>query len=139
LTGVEVRPANGEAGSEAIVADLVVDAGGRGSRSPHWLAEFGYGPPREESIGVDIGYMTRLYRRHPEHMKGKRAVIIAACRPDWRTGVALAQEDGRWIVTLGGYFDDHPPSDEAAYAEFARSLQSRRSLRLCATPSRCRR
>jgi flavin-dependent dehydrogenase len=115
VTGIEVRPVNGEAGSETIVADLVVDAGGRGSRSPHWLAEFGYVPPREESIRVDIGYMTRHYRRHPEQLNGKRAVIIAACRPDWRTGVALAQENGRWILTLGGYFDDHPPSDEAAF------------------------
>jgi 2-polyprenyl-6-methoxyphenol hydroxylase-like FAD-dependent oxidoreductase len=50
-------------------------------------------------------------------------VILAACDPDWRVGVALSQEDDRWIVTLGGYFDDHPPSDEAAYTEFARSLQ----------------
>jgi hypothetical protein len=34
----------------------------------------------------------------------------------------LAQEGERWIVTLGGYLDDHPPLDEAGYIEFARSL-----------------
>jgi 2-polyprenyl-6-methoxyphenol hydroxylase-like FAD-dependent oxidoreductase len=123
VTGVRVRPEGGAAEGETISADLVVDAGGRGSRSATWLAEFGYAAPREESIGVDIGYMTRLYRRRPEHLNGKRAVILAACHPDWRVGVALSQEDDRWIVTLGGYFDDHPPSDETAYAEFARSLQ----------------
>lgn len=48
---------------------------------------------------------------------------MAACRPDWRIGVALAQEGDRWIVTLGGYFDDHPPAEDAGYIEFARSLQ----------------
>jgi hypothetical protein len=66
--------------------------------------------------------MTRLYRRRPEHLRGKEAIVMAACRPGWRFGVILAQEDERWIVTLGGYLGDHPPVDEAGYIEFARSL-----------------
>jgi 2-polyprenyl-6-methoxyphenol hydroxylase-like FAD-dependent oxidoreductase len=123
VTGVLIEPRNGTARPEAMAADLIVDTGGRGSRSPAWLEAWGYPRPREESIQVNIGYTTRLYRRRPEQLGGKNAVIMAACRPDWRIGVALAQEDERWIVTLGGYFDDHPPSDEAGYVEFARSLQ----------------
>ncbi len=123
VTGVRIQPRGGSGDSETIAADLVVDAGGRGSRSPAWLDGWGYVRPREESIEVGIGYMTRLYRRRPEHLNGKQAIIIAACRPDWRLGVILAQEDNRWIVTLGGYLGDHPPSDESGYVEFARSLQ----------------
>ena len=120
VTGVRVR---GASGAETIGADFVVDASGRGSRSPAWLDTLGYDKPREESIQVNIGYMTRLYRRRPEHLNGKRAVILGACHPDWRFGVILAQEHDRWIVTLGGYFGDHAPTDEAGYLEFARSLQ----------------
>jgi hypothetical protein len=56
-------------------ADLVVDASGRGSRSPAWLAALGYAKPREESIKVDIGYMTRQYRRLPQHLHGKNGVL----------------------------------------------------------------
>jgi 2-polyprenyl-6-methoxyphenol hydroxylase-like FAD-dependent oxidoreductase len=124
VTGVRVRPSGGgRAKGETIEADLVIDASGRGSRSPRWLSSSGYAPPREETIPVNIGYMTRLYRRLPGQLGGKTAVIMAACRPDWRIGVVLAQEEDRWIVTLGGYFDDHPPADEAGYREFARSLQ----------------
>jgi len=120
VTGVRVR---GAGGINTISADFVADASGRGSRSPAWLDALGYDKPREESIPVNIGYMTRLYRRQPEHLSGKQAVILGACQPDWRFGVILAQEHDRWIVTLGGYFGDHAPADEAGYIEFARSLQ----------------
>jgi 2-polyprenyl-6-methoxyphenol hydroxylase-like FAD-dependent oxidoreductase len=122
VTGVRVRLRGGSAGAETMRADLVVDASGRGSRSPAWLDALGYAKPREESIRVDIGYMTRLYRRRPEHLSGKQAAVIAACRPDWRCGAILAQEDERWIVSLGGYLGDHPPADEAGFIAFARTL-----------------
>jgi len=67
--------------------------------------------------------MTRLYRRRPEHLNAKQAVLLGACHRDLRFGVILAQEHDRWIVTLGGYFGDYAPSDDTGYIEFARSLQ----------------
>jgi flavin-dependent dehydrogenase len=121
VTGVRAQSLAGA--TEAIDCDLLVDASGRGSKSPTWLEALGYAKPREDSIRVDIGYMTRFYRRRPEHLPGKQAVILGACRPDWRFGVILAQEQDRWIVTLGGYFGDYAPSDDAGYVEFARGLQ----------------
>lgn len=124
VTGVRVVTRDGTGGAtEELAADLVVDASGRGSHSPTWLEAEGYGRPREESIQVNIGYMTRLYRRRPDDLGGKQAAILAACRPDWRLGVIPAQEDDRWIVTLGGYFGDYAPADDAGFIEFARSLQ----------------
>jgi 2-polyprenyl-6-methoxyphenol hydroxylase-like FAD-dependent oxidoreductase len=122
VTGVRVQLQPDSGGAETITADLVVDASGRGSHSPAWLDALGYAKPREEGVQVHIGYMTRLYRRRPEHLSGKRAIVMAACQPGWRFGVILAQEDDRWIVTLGGYQGDRPPIDEAGYIEFARSL-----------------
>jgi 2-polyprenyl-6-methoxyphenol hydroxylase-like FAD-dependent oxidoreductase len=122
VTGVRVQFRGSSAGAEMMHADLVVDASGRGSPSPAWLDALGYAKPREESIRVDIGYMTRLYRRRPEHLDGKQAAVIAACQPGWRCGAMLAQEDERWIVSLGGYLGDHPPADESGFVEFARSL-----------------
>ena len=122
VTGLRVQAQRDSGGVETISADLVVDASGRGSHSPAWLDALGYAKPREEGVQVRIGYMTRLYRRRPEHLPGKQAVVMAGCRPGWRFGVILAQEDDRWIVTLGGYLGDRPPADEAGYIEFARSL-----------------
>jgi flavin-dependent dehydrogenase len=98
VTGVQVAPRNSDE-VETINADLVVDASGRGSRSPAWLDALGYAKPREEQIKVNIGYKTRLYRRRPEDLHGKMGAIIAACRPDWRFGAILAQEGERWTLS----------------------------------------
>jgi len=122
VTGVRVKPRNDAMAADVIEADLVVDASGRGSQSPAWLAEFGYARPREETIKVGIGYMTRLFRRRPDELHGKTGAIIAACDPDWRFGAILAQEGDRWTVSLGGYLGDQVPGDEFGHLEFARSL-----------------
>ena len=44
---------------EEIAADLVVDATGRGGRTPAWLTEMGYDPPAEEQVRVDVKYASR--------------------------------------------------------------------------------
>ena len=114
VAGVRIQSRGGH-GAEMMSADLVVDASGRGSRSPAWLAALGYAKPREESIKVDIGYMTRQYRRLPQHLHGKNGVLIGACPPNWRFGAILVQEGERWIVSLGGYLGDQIPADEAGF------------------------
>src|SRR6516225_8393421 len=72
VTGVRVQLQRGSGDAQAINADLVVDASGRGSQSPAWLDALGYAKPREEGIEVRIGYMTRLYRPRPDHLHGKQ-------------------------------------------------------------------
>jgi len=54
-----------------LAADLVVDASGRHSRSPEWLAALGYETPGLDTIEVRISYATRLFQRRPEHLGGK--------------------------------------------------------------------
>jgi 2-polyprenyl-6-methoxyphenol hydroxylase-like FAD-dependent oxidoreductase len=121
VTGVQVP---GLSGNEAALhADLVVDATGRGSHGPQWLEGLGYEPPIEDAVHVGIGYATRVYRRRPGELDGDMVVVVAACVPDGRMGVALAAEDDRWVVTLGGYADDKPPTDPDAWLDFARSLR----------------
>jgi flavin-dependent dehydrogenase len=122
VTGVEVALRNGSDAIEIMDANLIVDASGRGSRSPAWLESLGYAKPREERIKVNISYKTRLYRRRPEHLHGKMAAIIAACPPDWHFGAILAQEHEQWTVSLGGYLNDEVPTDDSGYIEFARRL-----------------
>jgi 2-polyprenyl-6-methoxyphenol hydroxylase-like FAD-dependent oxidoreductase len=126
VTGIRVQDRAGSNGTKTMKADLIVDAGGRGSASPAWLAALGYPKPREERIKINLGYMTRIYRRRTEdmgHLNGRKFVIFAACEPDWRVGALLAQEGDRWIVTLGGYLGDQMSASESGFVEFARSLQ----------------
>jgi 2-polyprenyl-6-methoxyphenol hydroxylase-like FAD-dependent oxidoreductase len=123
VTGVQLQSGGGADGTRKMSCDLVVDASGRGSSSPAWLDAWGYPKPREERIKINLGYVTRQYRRLPEHLGGMFGAIIAACQPDWRFGAMLSQEGDRWIVSLGGYLGDHVPMDESGFLDFARSLQ----------------
>jgi hypothetical protein len=126
VTGVRIHDRGDSNNTETLSADLIVDSSGRGSPSPTWLASMGYTKPREEQIKINLGYMTRTFRRQPkhfEHLQGKQFAILGACEPDWRFGAILGLERERWMVTLGGYLGDHVPTSDSGYLEFARSLQ----------------
>jgi 2-polyprenyl-6-methoxyphenol hydroxylase-like FAD-dependent oxidoreductase len=107
--------------AEIINADLAIDATGRGSRAPEWLAALGLPRPREERIDLDLGYASRTYRRTPGDLAGDHTVIVTSL-PKLRSGGAIAQEADRWIVTLAGLLGDHPPTDPTGFAEFAACL-----------------
>lgn len=121
ITGVRVREVDGVAPTE-LEADLVVDAGGRGSRLPRWVAELAIDPPSEERLDVGVGYASRVYRRRPEDLEGDHGVVLAASSGGRRAGFLLALEDARWIVSLVGVGGDHPPVDERGFLDFAGSL-----------------
>jgi 2-polyprenyl-6-methoxyphenol hydroxylase-like FAD-dependent oxidoreductase len=122
VRGVRViRQADGSA-EEVLKADLVVDATGRGSRSPVWLEQLGYPRPTEEEVRIGVAYASRVYRRRRDHLDGNRAVVIAATGERRRGGVMLAMEGDRWLVTLFGYPGEHPPTDPDGFAAFAATL-----------------
>src|SRR5262245_18571769 len=121
VTGVRVLPAGGA--EEILAADLVVDATGRGGRTPAWLTAFGYDPPAEERVRVDVKYASR-YLRLPAGALGDEKLILIGTQPGGPpTGMALfAQEGDRWILTLAGYAGHHPPADDDGFLAFARSV-----------------
>ncbi len=124
VTGVSLRPIDRQAGSveETMMADLVVDASGRGSRSPAWLEKLGYKRPVVEEVQIGMGYTTCYYRRRPEHVPGLNGIVLLVTPPNKRLAVLLAQDGDRWVVTLGGYLGDHAPTDYQGFLEFARSM-----------------
>lgn len=126
ITGVFVQHRNGEQredGEEELAADLVVDASGRGSRAPQWLAALGYGQVEETSVKIDVGYASRIYRCPDPLPADWKALIVLGVPPDnKRSGVIFPIEGGYWMVTLGGWLRDYPPNDEAGFLEYARSL-----------------
>jgi 2-polyprenyl-6-methoxyphenol hydroxylase-like FAD-dependent oxidoreductase len=111
-------------GAETLTADLVVDATGRGSRSPVWLEALGYRRPEREQVHIHGSYATAMYRRRQEHLDGDRLVIAAATRATRRGAAMLAQEGDRWIVTLFGYLGERPPTDPDGFVAWAASLST---------------
>lgn len=122
--GSVARVAGVRIGGERLEAEVVVDATGRGSHSGQWLEAMGYQRPREERVEVGVAYTTRHFRRSPGDMEGDRAAIIPATPEDKRGGVMLAQEGGRWVVTLIGYFGNAAPYDLSGFIAYASSLPS---------------
>jgi 2-polyprenyl-6-methoxyphenol hydroxylase-like FAD-dependent oxidoreductase len=62
LLGDSARVAGARTEQGEIRADLVVDALGRTSPAPAWLAEIGASPPAVETSDCDVLYYTRYYR-----------------------------------------------------------------------------
>jgi 2-polyprenyl-6-methoxyphenol hydroxylase-like FAD-dependent oxidoreductase len=122
VTGVRWLNRQAGNGEERMMADLVVDASGRGSRSPAWLETLGYSQPVTEEVRIGMGYTTCFYRRQPEHIPGLQGIVYLATPPNKRLGVMLAQDGNRWVVTLGGYLGDHVPAERQAFLESARRL-----------------
>lgn len=122
VTGVRLRAQADPDDQRTLSADLVVDATGRGSPSPRWLAELGYDPPEEERLEVGVHYTTRFFSRDPADLGGCRHVLVDVPPGSARGGVALAVEDGRWQVTLIGMVGERPPTDLPGFTAYAASL-----------------
>jgi 2-polyprenyl-6-methoxyphenol hydroxylase-like FAD-dependent oxidoreductase len=124
VTGVVVHDRAGAPSAEKrLTANLVVDASGRYSRVPQWLQQLGYELPTEVTVNAFTGYSTRLYQRPANFATEWQAMYI---RPTLLTGsrggMIIPVEDQRWIVALIGMNGDYPPTTEAGYMDYARSL-----------------
>lgn len=116
ITGVQVTGVLPEVRS----ADLVVDASGRGSRTPHLLKRLGYTTPLETTVDSKSTYVTRWYEATPDDAARWKFASLAEKQ---RTGMMLLVEDQRWLVSMIGKLPDHaPPRTEDGFLEFARSL-----------------
>ena len=123
VTGVIMQHRNGGQSVTTLIADLVVDASGRGSASPKWLAQAGYAKPAESFVKANLAYATRTYRRQPGDLAGADLLMITPDPPQGkRAGMIFPVEGDRWICTLAGWAGDHPPTDEAGFMAFAQSL-----------------
>lgn len=109
----------GSAAGDRLDADLVIDASGRGTRTPRWLAELGYPAPPIEEIEVDLGYASRFYRRP---VGFKLPLVVNSLPPGKRSAYVFPVERDRMLVTLAGMLGDHPPNDDAGFLAFADSL-----------------
>jgi 2-polyprenyl-6-methoxyphenol hydroxylase-like FAD-dependent oxidoreductase len=119
VSGVQVETADGS--TERIAADLVVDASGKVTKLPAWLAALGYAAPSEERVECRMAYLSRRWRLDPA-ARGPEIVNVITPAQEPHFGVMIAQEDGTHIVTVGGLLDSAPRRDETAYVEFAQAL-----------------
>ncbi|MFC7545977.1 FAD-dependent oxidoreductase [Plantactinospora sp. GCM10030261] len=121
VTGVRVQD-RADGTPEVIDADLVVDATGRGSRTPVWLEELGYRRPTEERVKIGLAYTTRHYRPLVDHFHGDQSINPVATPAHPRGAFFGRVGPDRCILSLTGVLGDQPPTDPAGFEAYARSL-----------------
>lgn len=120
ITGTRVQKRGGT-DETVITADLVIDATGRGSRTPLFLEELGYPRPREDEIEVRIAYATVPVRipRGTLH----ELVVTNYPIPSRPTMFAMfACENDMYLVLGGGVGGQAPPADVAELVDLAATL-----------------
>ncbi|MFD3747343.1 NAD(P)/FAD-dependent oxidoreductase [Nocardia sp. NPDC058633] len=125
ITGARIERA-GAVEPEIISAELVVDALGRRSKTPEWLTELGLPAPEELKVDAGFAYASRLFEAPALATDDFPGVLIQAQSGTGRPGsgaALLPNEGNRWIVALIGTRGGHPPTDEAGFTDFARSLR----------------
>lgn len=122
VTGVRVHRLDDDAGEEVIRANLVVDATGRGSRTPVWLEDLGYPRVGEERKKIGLGYVTQHYRLTADPWDGDLAIIPVASPESPRGAIFTKTDHDRVELTAYGLLGDHPPTDQAGFYAFIKSL-----------------
>jgi 2-polyprenyl-6-methoxyphenol hydroxylase-like FAD-dependent oxidoreductase len=121
ITSARVSSVDGQ-GSRILPADLVVDATGRGSRTPRWLTDLGYAAPQQDRVQIDLAYSTIMFA-DPHEALGDDIVVTTVRFPGvGRSGVMQRLEGGRILVTLIGIVGERPPADLPGFIEYARTL-----------------
>jgi len=93
-----VRTASGE----VLRADLVVDATGRQSRAPRWLAGFGGPPPEETDADCGFVYYTRYFSGTQPSRRGSSLMPLGSF-----SILTLLGDNSTWSVTLFSATGDH--------------------------------
>ncbi|MFC8849260.1 MULTISPECIES: FAD-dependent oxidoreductase [unclassified Micromonospora] len=123
VTGARIQRRTDGSTEETVDADLVVDATGRGSRTPVWLEELGFPRPAEERIKIDLTYTTRHYRLPDESILDGDLSINPVSSPSHPRGAFFSRvQDGRSILSLTGVLGDAAPTDPEGFLEWVRSL-----------------
>ncbi len=124
VRGVQVRSRDDGARPRDVPATLVVDAAGRGSRTPAWLESLDLPAPGETRVDADIGYASRVFRIPAAFAADWKVLMLSSMPPAMPlAGYLLPIEDDQWMVGLMGAAGQHPPSDAEGFQRFARSLR----------------
>jgi flavin-dependent dehydrogenase len=117
VTGVRIINRDGGIAQE-LVADVVVDAMGRGAHTPALLESLGYGRPVEDHITMRTTYMSQLLRILPGTLNEMLVNISPA--PGRPTGMFLTgYENDTWMFTVFGMVGHEPPRALAGMLSFA--------------------
>lgn len=103
-------------------ADLVIDAGGLGTRTSKLLKEDGFGTTSEQIVINNVGYTSRIYSRDPRSDQDSLLILLFPQPPHQKTiGIATPIENGRWLVTIAGWFNQFPKQNADSFDDYMKN------------------
>ena len=127
VTGVRMV-SRGSGTEGTLTADLVVDATGRGSRTPIFLEELGYGRPPQDELMVHLAYACQLVRIAPSALDAHMIAVTPEPGRPTMFGV-IGYENNTGMFAVGTMAGLQPPSTRAEMLEFAADLASPQVLK----------
>jgi 2-polyprenyl-6-methoxyphenol hydroxylase-like FAD-dependent oxidoreductase len=122
VIGARVRGRDPGSAAQILSADLVVDATGRGSHLPVWLAELGYQRPPEEKVVIGLSYTTCTFEL-PERPLRNDWSIIPLATPNNRHGAFFGRVDGdTHLISFTSMLGENPECDWDGVLGVAKSL-----------------
>ncbi|BBZ52295.1 FAD-dependent oxidoreductase [Mycobacterium heidelbergense] len=117
VTGVSVTDRAADR-RKTLTADLVVDATGRGSRTPVFLEELGYGRPPEDELTVQLAYACQLLRITPGAVREYMIALFPEPGRPKMFGFTTYEND-TWMFGVGTLAGAEPPRQRADMLRFA--------------------
>lgn len=123
IIGAKVQHRVAGSTPEALHADLVIDATGRGTRTPRWLAELGYPEVEVEQVKMDLTYTTCDFHGPLNYDPiGTDIALLPVATPAIPRGAIFARLPDRYAVSLTGLLGDRPPTDLEGFLAYVESL-----------------
>ncbi|MGE2717307.1 FAD-dependent oxidoreductase [Mycolicibacterium litorale] len=102
-------------------ADLVVDASGRGSRAPVFLAELGYGKPEVDELLIRVAYASMPVRMPAGAIR--QNLVVRMFEPGRPRGFVLFRcEDDTYMVAAATLGPIRPPATPAELLDFGEGI-----------------
>lgn len=129
VTGVRISERSGLRRERELAAELVVEAGGRGSKLSAWLTELGYSVPEPNRLQLSLGYSTRRYHipSHLAHLAEMWDTIHISGQPAEGTlgGVFSSIENNIAELVLSRPGGQYPPVNAEEFEQAVAELPSK--------------
>ena len=117
ITGIKFRDEQGE--ETTLESKITVDASGRASKTPSWLANNGYAKPDVDRVNIDVTYSTVCISRPTDDHHG----VLIAPEPGRPRGAAMLPiEQNQWQILLQGVHGERAPVDTERFISWAAQL-----------------
>ena len=121
ITGVRVRSLQ-TGREEELYADLVVDAGGYGSKSIKWLREMEV-EVKKEKVKIGLFYATRFFTLSDDESLDWCNLLISPSFPENPNGAYIQSIEGnRFSVTFSGYANESAPKTTEEFFAYSQKL-----------------